>query len=98
MFKCWSLSEPHTSMNKKSHGAAEVTQELASHEICKCHNFPHTTEVSDHLTKPSKPTSEPSNTPSMLKPIFFNSTILEDQHYSHTAQPQVSTCRMPRSW
>lgn len=38
--KCWSLLEPHTSMNKKKkkkrHGAAEVSQEFASHETCKC--------------------------------------------------------------
>lgn len=97
LFKCWSLSEVHKNMNKKSHGAAEVTQELASHETCKCHNFPHTSEVSSHLTKPSKLIYEPSNTPSMLKTSVFNSTMLEAEHYSHTAQPQMSTCRMPRS-
>lgn len=91
-YKCWFLSETHTSMNKKSHSAAEVTQELASHETCKCHNFPHTSEASSHLTKPSKPTYEPSNTPSMLKGNVCSSTMLETQHYFHTGQPQVSTC------
>lgn len=80
-------------MNKKSHSAAEITQELASHETSKCHNSPHTSEVSRHIIKPSKLTSEPSNTAPKLKINAFNSTVLEAQHYFHTAQPQVSTCR-----
>jgi len=33
----------------------------------------------------------------MPKPNVFSSTMLEAQHYSHTAQLQVSICRMPRS-
>lgn len=64
-------------MNKKSHGAAEVTLELASHETCKCHNFPHTSEVSSDLTKPSRPTYEPSNTPSMLKANVLTAQYLK---------------------
>lgn len=90
---CYCLSvgllQNHTQTWTKSHGAAEVTQGLASNETWKCHNFPHTSEVSGHLTKPSKPTSEPSNTPPMLKSYVFNSTMPEAQYYFQTSSKHL---------